>query len=241
MLNDLTKGYRFKQALQDDGLSIIAEIKRRSPSAGILKSDLDISQLVCDYRDGGASCLSVLTNETLFGGSDKDLREVARISELPILRKDFLTNFQDIEASQVMGADAVLLIVSEIEPVKLKSMHELALKLKMDVVTEIRHSEEFELAIQAGAYMIMVNQRNQPKSQSFSVDYDKALKMRYLFNGYDEIIKIAGSGINMTGGTNIAKLNAVGYDAALIGEALLTSADPKANLCSLLKQASESA
>ena len=228
------RGYSFEKALRTAGLSVIAEIKRRSPSAGTLNSGLDAAELARCYRDGGAACLSILTEATHFGGSPEDLQRARAAAGIPVLRKDFLTTFKDIEETHAMGADALLLIVADIEPSRLRPLHELACELGMDVLTEIRDAHELETALEAGAYMIAVNQRSTPKSERFTVDYGKAVAISHLFAGLANITKIAASGIAIKGGTRVEDLATAGYDAALIGEALVTADDPVAMLQALL-------
>ena len=233
-------GHEFKRALLSDGLSVIAEVKRRSPSAGDLRADADAAELACQYRDGGAVCLSVLTDGPRFGGSPEDLQRARAAAGIPVLRKDcrFLTSFDDVRESSAMGSDAMLLIVADVAASLLRPIHELARELGLDVLTEIRTEPELELAVAAGAYMIAVNQRSQPKDTRFTVDYNKAVEMSRLFDQMDDgVVKVAASGIGVDGGTPMADLVAAGYDAALIGEALVTAADPTAKLRTLLSDA----
>ena len=231
-------GYEFKKALLADGLSVIAEVKRRSPSAGDLRADADAAALAVQYRSGGAACLSVLTDGPRFGGSPEDLRRAREAAGIPVLRKDFLTSIADVTESHAMGADAMLLIVADVEESLLRPLHERALDLGLDVLTEVRTEPELEAAVAAGAYMIAVNQRSEPKDTRFTVDYDKAVEMSRLFDGMDDgIVKVAASGIGVEGGTPMADLVAAGYDAALIGEALVTATDPTAKLQALLSDA----
>ena len=228
-------GYRFKQALVAEGLSVIAEVKRRSPSAGNLNVGADAVDLARQYRDGGAACLSVLTDGPRFGGSPEDLERARAATGIPVLRKDFLTTLADIREFSVMGADAALLIVEDVDPGLLRPLHELALELGLDVLTEIRTEPELELAVTAGAYMIAVNQRSQPKATSFTVDYNKAVEMGPLLAQMGSgIVAVAASGIGVEGGTTMGEIVDAGYDAALIGEALVTAPDPAAKLRALL-------
>ena len=231
------RDHSFEQALQTESLSVIAEIKRRSPSAGMLDIDLDAAELACRYRDGGAACLSILTEKTHFGGSSEDLQRAREAAGIPVLRKDFLTDLKDIKETHAMGADALLLIVADIEPCRLRPLHELAFELGMDVLTEIRDARELAAAIEAGAHMIAVNQRSNPKNERFTVDYGKAVAISHLFAGLDNITKIAASGIGIQGGTRVEDLAMAGYDAVLIGEALVTADDPATRLRSLLANA----
>ena len=236
--SDARLGYEFCEALTAGGLSVIAEVKRRSPSAGNLRADADAAALAVEYRDGGAACLSVLTDGPRFGGSPQDLQDARAAASIPVLRKDFLTTISDVEASSAMGADAMLVIVADVAPPLLRPLHERALELGLDVLTEVRTEPELEAAVAAGAYMIAVNQRSEPKDTRFTVDYDKAVEMSRLFDQMgDQILWVAASGIGVTGGTPMADLVAAGYDAALIGEALVTADDPTAKLQSLLTDA----
>ena len=137
-------GYEFKRALLSDGLSVIAEVKRRSPSAGNLRADADAAELACQYRDGGAVCLSVLTDGPRFGGSPEDLQRARAAAGIPVLRKDFLTTLEDVRESSAMGADAMLVIVDDVDASLLRPIHELALELGLDVLTEVRTGPELE-------------------------------------------------------------------------------------------------
>lgn len=224
---------RFKQALlAGDEVAIIAEIKRRSPSRGDLNATLDPAELAVAYRDGGAACLSVLTNQEMFGGSGEDLAAASKAAGLPVLRKDFITSVDDVHESHQMGADALLLIVADLATAQLAELHELALTLGMDVLTEVKSESELEAALEAGADVIGVNQREKPKSAAFTMDYQRAERMAPLFP--DHVVKVAESGIAVPGGTTMAAVRDAGYDAALIGEALVTSGDPVGRLRELL-------
>ena len=224
---------RFKQALlASDDVAIIAEIKRRSPSRGNLNAGLDPAEMAAAYRDGGAVSLSVLTNQEMFGGSGDDLAAAAQASGLPVLRKDFITSVEDVHESQAMGADALLLIVADLTTAKLAELHELTLSLGMDVLTEVKSEDELESAIEAGADIIGVNQREKPKSAAFTMDYQRAERMAPLLP--EHVVKVAESGIAVPGGTTMAEVRDAGYDAALIGEALVTSGDPIERLQELL-------
>lgn len=231
-------GHRFRDALTSDGLSVIAEIKRRSPSRGDLCRDAHIKSFVRAYQDGGATCLSVLTDTPRFGGSPSDLREAASVARIPVLRKDFLSALKDIHDTAEMGAHALLLIVADIGVERCQRLQELALTLGLDVLTEVRTEEELEAAVDHGAYMIAVNQRSEPKDTRFTVDYNKAVEMSRLFAQMDAgIVKVAASGIGVEGGTGMGDIVEAGYDAALIGEALVTAPDPAAKLSALLVDA----
>ena len=224
---------RFKQALLvGDGVAVIAEIKRRSPSRGDLNTGLDPAKMAAAYRDGGAACLSVLTNADMFGGSGDDLDSASRASGLPVLRKDFITTVEDVHESHRMGADALLLIVADLSGTQLGELHKLTLSLGMDVLTEVKSESELEIAVEAGADIIGVNQREKPKSAAFTMDYQRAERLAPLLP--DHVVKVAESGIAVPGGTTMAAVRDAGYDAALIGEALVTSGNPVERLHELL-------
>jgi len=230
----------FRDALRGEGVSVIAEIKRRSPSRGALRAGADAVALARAYEAGGAACVSVLTDGERFDGSAQDLRDVRAAVGVPVLRKDFLTSEQDIRETREMGADAALVIVADVAPVLPGPLHELAFELGLDVLTEIRTESELEAAAECGADMIAVNQRNDPKDAEFTVEYDKAARMGPLFDQLGPgIVKVAASGIGVPGGTTIAEIAAAGYDAALIGEALVVADDPAATLRSLGRSATE--
>lgn len=224
-------GHRLRDALTAEGISIIAEIKRRSPSRGEMRMDAQAASFARAYEAGGAACLSVLTDADRFGGSPQDLREARAAVGIPVLRKDFLSTAQDVHESLAMGADAVLLILADVGAERAKSLQQLALTLGMDVLTEVRTDEELEAAVDHGAYMIAVNQRGDPRASQFTVDYGKAVEMSRMFDQLDAgIVKVAASGIGVPGGTPLAAVEDAGYDAALIGEALVTAPDPTAAL-----------
>ena len=225
----------FREALTVEGVSVIAEVKRRSPSRGDLRAGADAVALARAYEAGGAACVSVLTDEERFDGSAQDLRDVRAAVGVPVLRKDFLTTEQDILESAEMAADAVLVIVADVDAAMLGPLHDLAFGLGLDVVTEVRTGAELEAAARCGANMIAVNQRNDPKDSRFTVEYGKAARMAPLFDRLDSgIVRVAASGIGVPGGTTLAEVADAGYDAALVGEALVTAPDPAAVLHRLL-------
>lgn len=209
----------FAQSLAGAELSVIAEVKRRSPSKGDIASDLDAASLADAYASGGAACLSVLTDERFFGGSMADLTAARGASGLPVLRKDFTLSTNDVCDARLAGADAVLLIVSVLEHRQLCELIELAHELGMACLVEAHHEHEIERAVDAGARVIGVNQRN---LADFSVDHERAARLAKLIPG--DVIGVAESGIR---GPDDAKRAAeAGYNAVLVGEALVRSSDP---------------
>lgn len=210
----------FIAALRDQQrLAVIAEVKRRSPSKGDLAADLDPADLAVRYAAGGAACLSVLTDTDFFGGSVADLRAARAACPLPVLRKDFTVAELDVIDARAMGADAVLLIAAALEPARLADLHALGLEVGLDVLVEIHDEPELEHALTAGATLVGVNQRD---LVTFRVDHDRAVRMAAVIP--DDCVKVAESGVR--GPQDAAALRSAGYDAVLVGETLVTAADP---------------
>ena len=235
--DDKSVGHAFKNALKArPELAVIAELKRRSPSAGDLSPTLGAAETAGAYVRGGASAISVLTEGPRFGGSPEDLTAVKNAVDAPVLRKDFLTTPQDLHDAAEMGADAVLLIVEDIgSAAEVSDLQDLALSLGMDALTEVRAEHDLAMAAEAGAYLIAVNQRDNPKDTRFTVDHGKAVRMAGLLAELGPgIVTVAASGIETAGGTKLRDLADVGYDAALIGEALVRSDSPEDRLRAML-------
>ena len=217
----------FAAALRATGpLHVISEVKRRSPSKGDLAIDLDPAELAADYERGGASCLSVLTDEEFFGGSADDLQRARAACSLPVLRKDFTVSLHDVCDARLMGADCVLLIAAALDSTLLSRMHALADQIGLDVLVEIHDELELGAARAAGATLIGVNQRD---LVTFQVDHERALRMAAAIP--DDVVKVAESGVR--GAADAAALHGAGYHAVLVGETLVTSADPAATIRSL--------
>lgn len=208
-------------------LAVISEVKRRSPSKGALNPDLDPAALVRDYARGGASCLSVLTDEEFFGGSVADLRAARAACSLPVLRKDFTVGERDVLDARIIGADCVLLIAAALDRAELIAFHELAVEIGLDVLVEIHDEPELEVALAAGATLIGVNQRD---LVTFQVDHERAVRMAGVMP--DHVVKVAESGVR--GAADAASLRAAGYHAVLVGETLVTSGDPAAAIAELI-------
>jgi indole-3-glycerol phosphate synthase len=205
----------------DDGLAVIAEVKRRSPSKGPLALDLDPASLARSYQGGGAACLSVLTDREFFGGSPEDLAEARAACHLPVLRKDFTVDERDVADARLMGADAVLLIVAALDDDLLARCLDLAAQLGMAALVEVHDADELARAKAVGATLIGVNQRD---LTTFEVDRTLAARLR------DQMppgaVTVAESGVR--GAEDAFALAAAGYDAVLVGESLVTAADPRA-------------
>jgi len=219
-----TRGFRSR--LTEPGLSVIAEIKRRSPSKGELFADLDPSLLAAEYEEGGAACISVLTDETNFGGSSEDLTAARAAVKLPVLRKDFTVHERDVLDARLMGADAVLLIVAALSVEELRRFHALSRDLGLDALVETHSEAELEIALSVGADLVGVNQRN---LTTFEVDHDRAARMAVLIP--DGVVAVAESGVRDP--TDAATLRDAGYAAILVGETLVTSGDASAAVAAL--------
>jgi indole-3-glycerol phosphate synthase len=212
-----TRGFR--SALASPGLSVIAEIKRRSPSKGDLAPDLDPAALAADYEAGGAACLSVLTDAEYFGGSVDDLRTARAACRIPVLRKDFTVSPNDVCDARLMGADAVLLIVAALTDHELRGLLDLAETIGIDALVEVHDAAELDRAAALGADLIGVNQRD---LVTFDVDEERAALL--LPHMPDDAVRVAESGIR--GPDDARRLADSGYDALLVGEALVTSGEP---------------
>jgi indole-3-glycerol phosphate synthase len=200
------------------GLSVIAEIKRRSPSRGDLDPGLDPAELAEEYAAGGASCLSVLTDGPGFGGSPADLIAAKAACGLPTLRKDFTVSRADICDARLMGADAVLLIVAALDPDELVEMLGLAAVLSLDALVEVHDAAELDRALCAGARLVGVNQRD---LATFSVDQRRAEDLAARIPPY--AVAVAESGVRDE--KDAARLAAAGYQAVLVGESLVRAPD----------------
>ncbi len=199
-----------------DALAVIAEIKRRSPSRGLLRKDLDPKVIAEHYKDAGASCISVLTDSEFFGGSVEDLKTAREVVDLPVLRKDFTVSLNDICDAKLMNADCILLIVAALKRVELTEFHNFALELGLDVLVEIHDEPELELALEVGAKMIGVNQRN---LKTFEVDQQRAVLIAKKIPS--NVVRVAESGVKTR--QDALQLRDAGYHAVLVGETLVTS------------------
>ena len=217
----------FHAALAARRPSIIAEVKKASPSKGLLAPDFDPSRIARAYANGGASCLSVLTDERFFQGSLGDLEAARAACALPTLRKDFtIDEFHVIEAA-AHGADAILLIAALLSTVELTRFRELAESLKMAALVEVHDEQELLKAIDSGAAIIGVNNRN---LHDFSVTLDTSLRLAELIP--EPVQRVSESGIH--GPADVRRLLDAGYRSFLVGEHLMRSGDPAAALSALV-------
>jgi indole-3-glycerol phosphate synthase len=220
----------FAQALVKPGLSVIAEHKRRSPSAGVIRAELPLEDVVGAYERGGAAALSILTEGPSFGGSLDDLRAARAASALPILRKDFIVDAYQLHEALAAGADAILLIVAALQPAELERLHEIALSLGLAALVEVHDESELERAAALGAQLIGINNRD---LTTLNVDIRRTFDL--LPGVPDGATVVAESGLRTA--SDLAELEGAGVDAVLIGEALMRSADIEAACRALTGQA----
>lgn len=223
-LSARTEDRPFNEALVRPGLSLIAEFKRRSPSAGQIAAEaVDVATQVSAYERGGAAALSVLTDEAHFGGSLADLRAARAACGMPILRKDFIVDPYQLYEAAVNGADAVLLIVAALSDEELRSLHEEARAIDLDCLVEVHDAEELERALEAGADVIGINNRN---LDDMSVDVATTYELMPDVPAGKTVV--AESGISSR--EELEELDRVGVDAVLIGSALMQVPDPEAKV-----------
>lgn len=206
----------FAGALRAPGLSVIAEVKRRSPSKGDLAADLDPADVAQSYESGGAACLSVLTDVDHFGGSAADLQAARGAVGLPVLRKDFTVCLNDVYDARLIGADAVLLIVAALNDDELAEFAAAATDVGLTALFEIHDEAELERALAADAPVIGVNQRD---LVTFEVDQDRAVRMAPQIPA--DRVRVAESGVR--GPDDASVLWQAGFDAVLVGESVVTA------------------
>jgi indole-3-glycerol phosphate synthase len=211
-------GGEFSEKLKAPGLSFICEVKKASPSKGVISEDFPYLDIARDYEKGGAAAVSVLTEPDFFLGGDRYLEEIARAVNLPVLRKDFIIDPYQIYQAKALGAKAVLLICAVLEKERLKEFLALAEELGLSALAETRDREEIETALSANAKIIGVNNRN---LKTFEVDPRRSVNLRKFVPR--DVIFVAESGIRSAGDTALLAEN--GVDAVLIGETLMRSPD----------------
>jgi indole-3-glycerol phosphate synthase len=222
--------HRLLRALESDsrGPNIIAEFKRRSPSAGIIRSDLSATDVARCYERGGACAISVLTDEEYFGGSIADLSAIRVSTSLPILRKDFIIDPIQVYEAAIAGADAVLLIAAPVDDAALSELHGLAEdELGLDALVEVHTSDELRRAVNAGARIIGINNRD---LRTFRTSLDTS--ERLIAEAPPDRIMISESGLQEA--KSLRDLQALGFRGFLIGESLMRSSDPENSLRDLI-------
>lgn len=211
----------FLGALRGEGLGVIAEIKRRSPSKGDLAPGLDPVATARAYEAGGASCLSVLTDERYFGGSADDLVVARAATSVPVLRKDFTIDPVQVDEARAMGADAVLLIVAALDDAALCDLHAHAVDRGLTVLVEVHDESELDRALAVGPHLVGVNARD---LTSFAEDLTTGERMAARIP--PGVVAVAESAIRSV--DDARRMAAAGFDAVLVGEALVRSDDPRA-------------
>ncbi len=220
----------FRAALAAPGISVIAEHKRSSPSAGLIRDDLELADVVAAYERAGAAALSVLTEESRFGGALSDIAEARAASSLPILRKDFIVDEYQLHEALAGGADAILLIVAALEAGPLAGLHALASRLGLATLVEVHDAAELELATALGAAVIGINNRN---LSTLQVDLNTTYEL--LPQVPEGALVVAESGFRSH--AELERLQAAGVDAVLIGEALMRAPNIEAAVHELLGSA----
>jgi indole-3-glycerol phosphate synthase len=211
----------FKEALVRPGLSVIAEFKRGSPSAGLIDADADVASFVRAYERGGAAAISVLTDEPHFHGSLDDLKAARATSVLPILRKDFIVDPYQLWEAVIAGADAILLIVAALADEDLSLLFEEASTLDLDCLVEVHDEEDLERALRIDPGVIGINNRNLK-----TLDVDTTTTEELLTDVPAGMTVVAESGYSER--SEIEELDRIGVDAVLVGETLMRCADPEA-------------
>ena len=217
----------FAAALTRDGLNVIAELKKASPSRGLLRQDYQPVKIAPELERSGAVALSVLTEEDFFQGSLADLKGVAKATRVPILRKDFIVDPWQVWEARAANADAFLLIAAILDDSGLRNLLELGRQVGMDALVEVHSKEELKRAIEAGVKIVGVNNRD---LKSFDVRLETSLELAELIP--EECIAVSESGIRTH--DDLLQLRKAGFDAFLVGEQLMTEPDPAAALAGIL-------
>jgi indole-3-glycerol phosphate synthase len=225
------RGFRKRlQAMAQLGPAVIAELKKASPSKGVIRGTFPVGLLANQLARNGASALSVLTDEQFFEGSLTNLLEASAATELPCLRKDFIVDEFQILESRAHNADAILLILAALDDAAFRNLLDRAEAMDLDVLCEVHNMEELKRALEGGADVIGVNSRD---LKTFHVSLDTLIEMAESIPNH--VLRIAESGIDK--GSDIRELHAAGYQAFLIGEALMRAEDPGQQLQQLLHDA----
>ncbi len=223
-----TKTRDFASALKRNGVSLIAEVKKASPSRGVLRPDFDPTALARTYADNGAAAISVLTEKRYFQGNIEHLLEIREAVTIPLLRKDFIFDPYQVYESRAYGADALLLIAAILEEAPLAELLMLGHELGLDCLVEVHNESEVDKALRSGAQIIGINNRD---LKTFAVDISTTPRLRKLIP--EDKLVVSESGISSR--RHIEDLKKWGINAALVGEALLTAVDVAARVRELAK------
>lgn len=203
--------------------AVIAEVKKASPSKGVIRADFDPAAIARSYEAGGAACLSVLTDIDFFQGADDYLRQAREACSLPVLRKDFTIDPWQVYEARALGADCILLIVAALDDARLAALSELALALDMDVLVEVHDMDELERALQVPAPLLGINNRS---LRSFEVSLDTTLSLKHAVPGDRRLVTESG----IAAAEDVRRMRAAGVDAFLVGESFMRERDPGAAL-----------
>jgi len=215
------------EAKLEAGLSaVIAEVKKASPSRGVIRADFDPAAIAASYAAGGAACLSVLTDADFFQGSEAYLQQARAACALPVLRKDFTVDPYQVYEARAIGADAILLIVAALDDAALLELALLAAELDLDVLVEVHDEDELERALDVPAPLVGINNRN---LRTFETSLDTTLRLRARVD--DGRVLVTESGIHAP--ADVARMREAGIDAFLVGEAFMRAPDPGAELARL--------
>lgn len=219
----------FEEALREPLISLICEVKKASPSKGVIVNEFDYKRIALDYEEAGASAISVLTEPKFFQGSVQYLKEIYETVQIPLLRKDFILSPYQIYQAKANGASCVLLICAILSPKKLEEYIKLCESLHLSALVEIHDEEEAKIALAAGARIVGVNNRN---LKDFTVDIQNSLRLRQRIP--KEILFVAESGIKTP--TDIRRLSEADVNAVLIGETMMRCEDKKKEIAYLLSE-----
>ena len=221
---ELPKGdFPFEKALKKPGLGFICEVKKASPSKGLIAESFPYTEIAKDYEKGGADCISVLTEPKWFLGDDRYLKEISSLVKIPCLRKDFVVDEYMIYEAKLLGASAVLLICAVLSEERVKEYLGLCDELGLSALVEAHDEREVEAAIRAGAGIIGVNNRN---LKDFSVDRENSIRLRKMIP--EDIVFVSESGVKSR--QDVTELESMGADAVLVGESLMRAEDRIAKL-----------
>jgi indole-3-glycerol phosphate synthase len=225
------------RAMAGGGTAVIAEIKKASPSKGVIRADFDPVAIAESYQAGGATCLSVLTDQDFFAGHDRYLQAARAAVAVPVLRKDFIVDAYQVLETRALGADCLLLIVAALEPGRLRELYDLAVSVGLDVLVEVHDEGELELALGLGARLVGINNRD---LRTFETRLETTFALVTLLAGRspdgaagERVVVVTESGIHKR--EDVATMHRAGVHAFLVGEALMRAPDPGAALRALFE------